>query len=209
MKIGIVCANGKQGRELTKQALQRGHDVTVYVRKENKTEANKAVIKDLFELTREDFTGVDAVLDAFGSAPGEDPSSHAKSLLHLADCLSGTDARLLVVGGAGSLYIDPLHTLCLKDTVEFPSEYKAVSEAMKASLDQLRKREDVRWTYICPAEEFLPDGEKRGEYALTGEEFAVDKEGRSAISYADYAAAMLDEAERGDHIRQRIGVYYA
>lgn len=208
MKLGIVCANGKEGQALTKEALQRGLDVTVFVRNANRTPAKKAVLKDLFDLTKADFKGFDVILDAFGTHPNQDPSLHSKSLIHLADCLSNTTTRLLIVGGAGSLYLNKDHTMCVKDAPDFPKAYKPVSNAMKDSLDLLRLRKDVRWTYISPAIEFLPDGKRTGTYALAGEEFTPNKEGKSYISYADFAIAMLDEAEKGNHIQERISFYH-
>ena len=67
MKIAVVCANGKAGRLIVKEALARGMDVTALVRGENRSDAKKVLIKDVFELTREDLAGFDAVVDAFGA----------------------------------------------------------------------------------------------------------------------------------------------
>ena len=77
---------------------------------------------------------------------------------------------------------------------------------MKNSLNALRKRDDVRWTYVSPAAEFIADGERTGKYILAGEEFTTNEKGESKISYADYALAMVDEAVSGSHIHQRISV---
>lgn len=207
MKLGIVCANGKEGQQLVDEALRRNLNVTVFVRNKNRTKATKAVLKDLFDLKGEDFKGLDVVLSAFGTGEGVDPSLHSKALKHLCDCLKGTKTRLLVVGGAGSLYVDKAHKTCLKDTPSFPEEYKPVSNAMALTLEELRQRKDVLWTYVSPAADFDPEGKRVGRYALAGEEFTVNKEGKSYISYADYAIAMIDEATKGNHLQERISVY--
>ena len=110
MKIAVVCANGKEGQLITKEAISRGFDVTAVVRGENKSEARKAIIKYLFDLTNEDLRGFDAVVDAFGAWAPETLPQHSTSLKVLCDALSGTDTRLLVVGGTGSLYVNPEHT---------------------------------------------------------------------------------------------------
>lgn len=65
--IAVVAANGKAGQLIVKEALERGHDVTVFVRSENRTPAKKTVIKDIMELTAQDLEGFDAVVDAFGA----------------------------------------------------------------------------------------------------------------------------------------------
>ena len=77
---------------------------------------------------------------------------------------------------------------------------------MAKALGELRERKDVRWTYISPTGDFQADGEKTGHYILGGEELTLNEKGESIISYADYAAAMVDEITKGDHIRERISV---
>ena len=77
---------------------------------------------------------------------------------------------------------------------------------MAKALSELRQRQDVKWTYISPAGDFQADGERSGRYILGGEELTLNSRGESIISYADYAIAMIDEIEKGNHIRQRISV---
>lgn len=126
---------------------------------------------------------------------------------HLADALSGTDARLIVVGGAGSLYVDAEHEVQLVDTPDFPDAFKPLAKA----LEELRGRDDVRWTFVSPAADFQADGERTGRYLLAGEELTTNSRGESVISYADYAIAIVDEAERtaDAHVRERISVVRA
>lgn len=204
--IAVVAANGHSGQLIVKEALERGHDVTVFVRSENRTPAKKAVIKDIMELTAQDLEGFDAVVDAFGAWTPETLSQHSTTLAHLSDILSGSDTRLLVVGGAGSLYLNPEHSLTVAQSPDFPEAFNPLALAMGAALTELRKRDDVRWTYISPACDFQAEGERTGEYILSGEELTVNERGESIISYADFAVAMLDEIESGNHVGQRISV---
>ena len=206
MKIAVVCANGKTGSLVVKEALDRGFDVTAVVRGENKSEAKKVIGKDIFDLTAEDLSGFDAVVDAFGAWTPETLPLHSTSLSHLCDILSGTDTRLLVVGGAGSLYVDPEHTVQVMDTPDFPDAFKPLAAAQGKALAELRERNDVKWTFISPAGDYQADGERTGKYILAGEELTLNSKGESIISYADYAIAMVDEIEKGSHIRQRISV---
>lgn len=206
MKIAVVCANGKAGKLIVEEALNRNMEVTAVVRNENKTAAPQAIVKDLFELSAEDLPGFDAVVDAFGAWTPETLPQHSTSLKHLCDILSGTETRLLVVGGAGSLYVNPEHTIQVMDGADFPEEFKPLAAAQGKALDELRGRTDVRWTFISPAADFQADGERTGAYLLGGEELILNDAGESIISYADYAIAMVDEIEKGDHIQQRISV---
>lgn len=206
MKIAVICANGKAGRLIVKEAVSRGIDVTAVVRESNQTDAKNVLQKDLYKLTNEDMKGFDVVIDAFGAWTEETLPQHSTSLKHLCDILSGTNTRLLVVGGAGSLYVNPEHTACVADGPDFPDAFKPLAAAMAKALEELRQRDDVLWTYVSPAGDFQPEGERAGRYILGGEELTLNKNGESVISYADYAIAMVDEAQNGSHIKQRISV---
>ena len=209
MKMAVVCANGKAGKLIVKEAVERGLDVTAIVRGENRSAAKKALVKDLFDLKSADLKGFDVVVDAFGAWTPETLPLHSTSLKHLCDILSGTDTRLLVVGGAGSLYVDPKHTAQVMDGPDFPEVFKPLATNMGKALDELRGRNDVKWTYISPAGDFQAEGERTGKYIQAGEELTLNGRGESIISYADYAIAMVDEAVSGNHIRQRISVVRA
>ncbi len=206
MKIAVICANGKEGKLIVKEALERGLDVTAVVRGENQSAASKVIQKDLFALTSADLEGFDAVIDAFGAWTPETLPQHSTSLKHLCDLVSGSEIRLLVVGGAGSLYVNPEHTAQVMDGADFPEIFKPLAAHMGKALEELRARTDVKWTYISPAGDFQADGPRTGKYLLGGEELLLNAKGESVISYADYAIAMVDEAVNGNHIRQRISV---
>lgn len=206
MKIAVICANGKAGKLIVKEAVSRGLDVTAVVRGENATEAKEVLKKDLFDLTADDLKEFDVVIDAFGAWTEETLPLHSTSLKHLCDILSGTDTRLLIVGGAGSLYVNPEHTVCVADGPDFPDAFKPLASAMAKALSELRERKDVKWTYISPAGDFQAEGERIGKYILGGEELTLNSKGESIISYADYAIAMVDEAVNGNHIQKRISV---
>ncbi|MBQ7569039.1 NAD(P)-dependent oxidoreductase [bacterium] len=209
MKLAVVCANGKAGRLIVKEAVARGLDVTAVVRGENHSDASQAISKDLMDLTKEDLAGFDAVIDAFGVWAPEALSQHSVTLKHLCDLLSHTSTRLLVVGGAGSLYTSPAHTAQVFEAPDFPEMFKPLASAQAKSLEELRQRNDVRWTYVSPAGDFQAEGERSGHYILAGEELTVNSRGESIISYADYAIAMIDELISGQHIQQRISVVRA
>ena len=206
-KVAVVCAAGKEGRLLVDEALSRGYEVTGFVR--NAAQINpkaKLVVKDLFDLTREDLIGFDVVIDAFGAWTPETLPLHRTSLRHLCDVLSGTNVRLLVVGGAGSLYVNKEHTVQVKDLESFPEMFKPLATNMGEALAELRGRDDVRWTYLSPAGDFRADGARTGKYLPGGEEYFVNAKGESVNSYADYAIAMIDEIENANNVQKRFSV---
>ena len=207
MKIAVVAANGRTGKLITAEAIERGLDVTAIVRRDNKSAATQVIQKDIMDLTKEDLASFDVVIDAFGTWDPEKMDQHSATLGHLSDILAGTKTRLLVVGGAGSLYTDQTHTTMISNLPTFPDAFQPVAQGMKKSLDALRKRTDVNWTYISPAADFQAEGPRTGSYTLAGEEFTTNKKGESAISYADYAIAMVDEAQQGQHNQERISVH--
>lgn len=205
----MVCANGRVGTLVVKEALNRGLDVTAVVRGDNKTAAKNVIKKDLFDLTAADLDGFDVVVDAFGAWKEEELPNHTKSLMHLCDILSGKKTRLVVVGGAGSLYVNPEHTAVVSDGPDYPPQFLPLAKAQGKALEELRKRSDVQWTFISPAGDFQADGERTGKYILAGEELTLNSRGESIISYADYAIALVDEIVSGNHIQQRISVVRA
>lgn len=209
-RIAVLAADGRAAKKIITEAVSRGNEVVAFGRHdENKTDAKTYIKKEIQELTREDLEGFDAVVDAFGAWTEETLPLHSVTTAHLADILSGTEVRLLIVGGAGSLYVNPEHTVTVMDTPDFPDAFKPLAAAMGKALGELRKRTDMKWTYISPAGDFQAEGERSGKYILGGEELTLNDRGESVISYADYAIAMVDEIEKGNHVQERISVVRA
>ena len=209
MKVAVICSNGKVGKLVVKEALSAGFEVTGFARGENKSEAKKYVQKDIFDITKQDLTGFDVVVDAFGAWTEPELPNHGKSLAHLCCLLSGTKTRLLIVGGAGSLYTNKEHTARVMEGANFPDIFKPLANAMGSALDDLRKRNDVQWTYISPAADFQADAPKTGKWLWAGEELTLNTKSESIISYADYAAALVEEIAKGGNIQKRISVVRA
>ena len=209
MKVAVICSNGKVGKLVVKEALAAGFEVTGFARGENKSEAKKYVQKDIFDITKQDLTGFDVVVDAFGAWTEPELPNHGKSLAHLCSLLSGTKTRLLIVGGAGSLYTNKEHTARVMEGANFPDIFKPLANAMGSALDDLRKRNDVQWTYISPAADFQVDAPKTGKWLWAGEELTLNTKSESIISYADYAAALVEEIAKGGNIQKRISVVRA
>ena len=207
MKIAVIGANGKAGKLIVKEAIERNHDVTAVVRSENKSEASKAINKDLFELTKADLTDFDVVVSAFGTFNPDTLSLHSKTVEHFSKILDGTNTHLLIVGGAGSLYLDSSKTTKLFESPEFPEIFKPLAKAQADELDLLRTKENINWTFVSPAADFVEDGPKTNNYAIAGEIFSTNEEGVSYVSYADYASALLDIIEANSNIKERVSIY--
>ncbi|MFZ2821604.1 MAG: NAD(P)H-binding protein [Lactococcus raffinolactis] len=203
-KFLVVAANGKAGQKIVNELIARDLDVTVAVRQANKTQASQVIIKDLFDLNASDVKNFDILIDAFGAWAPESLPQHTTSLEHLAAILA-PNARLVIVGGAGSLYLDASHTVALKDSDGFPDAFKPLASAMGEGLAHLRTL-DVDWTYISPAADFVADGKKKGHYVIEGEVFSTDDNGVSQISYADYATALVDIATSDNYHKARVSV---
>lgn len=203
MKVAIIGANGKSGSNLVQEALKQGHDVTAIVRnKEYKNGDVKVVYKDVFELSKADLEGFDAVISAFAAWTPETFPLHKNVAKHLADALSGTKTRLLVIGGAGTLYVDDKGTMAM-DTPDFPPEYMGVARATAESFFELKDRSDVLWTYVSPAGDYDANGARTGKYVLGGDNLILNSKNESYISYADLALAVIDELKNGAFVQKR------
>ena len=209
MKIAVVASNGKASKAIIAELIARGHAVTAFARSANRSAAKEFVQKDIMALTKDDLSGFDAVVDGFGAYTPETLPLHTQTSQHLADLVAGTDTRLYIVGGAGSLYVDPAHTVQLLDTPEFPAEFYPLAKAQTDELAALRSRTDARWVFVSPAADFRADGAKTGKYVLGGEELTLSAAGESVISYADYALGMVDLIESGAHVGERVSLVQA
>ena len=208
MKIGIIGASGKAGSMILKEASERGHEVTAIVRSASKMANSDAAVieKDIFNLTAADIKGLDVVVNAFGAAPGQE-HLHVEAGRKLIELFKQVpETRLIVVGGAGSLYVDKEKTTQLYDTPEFPKEYLPTAKNQGQNLQDLKEAEGLKWTFISPAAFFNPEGKRTGSYQKGQENLIVNAAGESYISYADYAIAVVDEAEKGEHINERFTV---
>lgn len=208
MKIGIIGASGKAGSMILKEASERGHEVTAIVRSASKMANSDAAVieKDIFNLTAADIKGLDVVVNAFGAAPGQE-HLHVEAGRKLIELFKQVpETRLIVVGGAGSLYVDEEKTTQLYDTPEFPKEYLPTAKNQGQNLQDLKEADGLKWTFISPAAFFNPEGKRTGSYQKGQENLIVNTAGESYISYADYAIAVVDEAEKGEHVNERFTV---
>ncbi|ULM96636.1 NAD(P)-dependent oxidoreductase [Peribacillus frigoritolerans] len=208
MKIGIIGASGKAGSLILKEALTRGHEVTAIVRNEARVQIQGASVleKDVFDLKEEDIKEFDVVVNAFGAAPGKE-HLHVDAGKILIEAMKGApQTKLIVVGGAGSLFVDEAKTIRVLYTPEFPKEYFATAFNQSKNLGDLQNATDIQWTFISPSAFFDPQGNRTGRYKLGKDNLLVNSKGESYVSYADFALAVLDEIENPQHINQRFTV---
>jgi putative NADH-flavin reductase len=208
MKIGVIGASGKAGSLIVKEAVDRGHQVTAIVRDASKIlDANITVLeKEILKLTSDDLKPFDAVVNAFGAPAGQE-HQHVDAGNVLIEALNNApDTRLIVVGGAGSLFVDPDQTTQLYDTAEFPKEYLPTAKNQGENLEILKQTDSIQWSFISPAIFFSPDGKRTGAYQQGKENLFFNAKGESYISYADYAIAVVDEIENPQHTNERFTV---
>ncbi|MDR5739340.1 MULTISPECIES: NAD(P)H-binding protein [unclassified Caballeronia] len=202
-KVAIIGATGNAGSRLLEEALRRGHMVTALARDTSTLEAREGLGTRNVDATdtaalADAIAGHDAVFSAtrFASVP--------ESAIVGAVKRAGV-ARLMVVGGAGSLYVAPGRRVL--DAPGFPPAYREEATAGAAFLDALRRERDVLWTFVSPSAEFV-SGPRTRRFRLGVDELLVDGSGRSWISFDDFAIAFLDAFERGESVRQRFTVGY-
>ncbi|MBR9910931.1 MAG: NAD(P)H-binding protein [Gammaproteobacteria bacterium] len=213
MKITVFGAAGNVGRRVVAEALSRGHRVTAAVRNPARAaDIPASVTTQIADIAnRQDVArvsvGQDVVVNATRPASGreQDIEANTRGLL---TGLTGSGARLLVVGGAASLIVpDGAGRMLLDDPRYLDPSLRHIGQA---SLDQHRLCSEVThldWAYLSPPAELMA-GERTGTYRLGGDELLLDREGRSRISMADLAVALLDEIESPRHHQQRFTVAY-
>ncbi|NNA21786.1 NAD(P)-dependent oxidoreductase [Pseudomonas lundensis] len=202
-KIAIIGATGRADSQLLEEALRRGHSVIAIARHASKIGHREHVVtKDVdvhdAQALQEAVAGSDVVLSAahFSTLPVEAIIEPVKK--------AGVK-RLLFVGGAGSLLL-PDGTKVI-DSEGFPDEYKPEATAGGQYLETLRKEQDLDWTFLSPSAEFV-EGERTGKFRLGKDHLLIGADGKSWITFADFAIALLDEVEHPAHSRQRFTVGY-
>ena len=202
-KIAILGATGRAGSQLLQEALRRGHSVTAIARKASEmapragVSAHNVDVRDASALEQA-VTGHDAV---FSAARFSDISASA-----IIEAVKKAGVRrLLVVGGAASLFVAPGQRLL--DTPNFPAAWKMEATAGAAYLEALRKEKGLDWTFLSPSALFV-EGPRTGVFRLGQDDLLVAADGKSSISFADFAIAFLDEFERPAHTRRRFTVGY-
>ena len=214
MKIALIGATGFVGSAVLAELLGRGHQVTVLARDPAKLApaAGLTVLKADAQNEADVSQAVqnqDAVVSAYN--PGWSvPDLHDQFLRGARAIVAGVKAsgvkRLLVVGGAGSLFVAP--GVQLVDTPEFPAEWKQGALAARQAMTELQTESSLEWTFVSPPV-FLEPGERTGHYRLGGDEpLQAATGGPARVSSADLAVAIVDELEKGRHVRQRFTVGY-
>jgi len=211
-RIVVLGGTGYAGRHIVAEAVSRGHEVVSVSRSEpsNPVDGARNVQGSVLDLASlgDVFDGADAVVSAL-SPRGDMENSVLDALGGLVEKLSGTKTRIGVVGGAGGSLVAPGGPRLFD--LDFPEEYKHEAQVGIDSLALLESTdESLDWFFIHPAEVFGPwaEGERTGHYRDGGDVLVRDAEGKSFISGADFAIAVVDEVERGTHRRQRFTVGY-
>jgi hypothetical protein len=211
MNVVLIGATGMIGSRILKELLSRGHHVKALMRNPAKLapQPNLDVVEgNIFRAAdvAQAAAGADAVISAYG--PGTDRDGAGRLLDAMEGLMTGLARagvrRVIVVGGAGSLFVAP--GLQLVDAPNFPAAWKAIALAHREALELLRKS-DLDWTYLSPAAEIAP-GERTGKFRLGEDDLLTDASGHSRISAEDFAIALVDELEQGKHIRKRFTVAY-
>jgi putative NADH-flavin reductase len=203
MKIAVIGASGNAGSRITAELARRGHAVTAIARNPEKStaQANVAAIKgDVM-----DQAGLASLLAGHDAAISSVHFLASDPVKLIAAAKESKVARYLVVGGAGSLEVAP--GVRLVTTPGFPVAYKAEAEKGAAFLDLLRAEKELNWTFLSPSALFTA-GERTGKFRLGTDQLLTASDGKSSISFEDFAVALADEIERPAHIHQRFTVGY-
>ena len=201
--IAIIGASGNVGTQLVSEALRRGHIVTAIARDPSKLGKHPGLT--LKSLDLHDSNALQAALEGHAAVISSVRFQGLRPSAIIEPVKASKVTRLLVVGGAASLNVAPGQRLL--DSPHFPAEYKAEATAAAAFLNALRQERELDWTFLSPSAEFV-SGERTGTFQTGKDDLLKDANGRSWISFQDFAIALLDELEHPTHSRERFTVGY-
>lgn len=214
-KVAVIGATGFVGTQVVKELESRGYSVDAIVRDISKVEQKENVVAKSIDINNidelaEGLKGNDAVINTF-NAGWTNPNLYNDFLngsknIEKAVEKSGVQ-RFITVGGAGSLFIDGKQ---LVDGPDFPVDIKPGATAARDYLIEIKKNENLDWTFFSPAIEMHPGtaGIRTGKYRTSLESPVFDENGRSILSVEDVAVVLVDELEQNNHIRERFTAAY-
>lgn len=221
LDIVVYGATGTIGEYVVSEALDRGHRVTAVSRSPadiTATHPNLAAVEgDLLDIdsVADIVAGKDVVILSVRGVIGDSgtPDSAlqfiaAENLVDVLFRMGDSTPRLIHVGGAGSLEVEPGVLFAERlPKILLPKELEIEILGQILALEFYRKVDDVEWTYVTPPKRFTA-GPRTGRFRIGGDRALADDLGRTRVSRADFAVALIDEAERAEHVRERISVAY-
>lgn len=211
----LIGASGFVGTAILNELLNRGHKVTAIVRDPAKVNASNPNLKVIqadvtdTDVLIEASKGKDAVISAYN--PGwKNPNIYEETLKNyplIVDSVKKAGVeRLLIVGGAGTLFYAP--GKMVMDADDVPAKLlPGIKSLGEFYLNTLRKENDIDWIFLSPAANMTP-GERTGKFRIGKDDLVVDVNGDSNISVEDYAVAMVDELEQKHHHKERFTIGY-
>jgi len=208
MKIGIIGANGRLGTKITKQALERGFEVKgIIYDGEVPFEKVELLHKSVFDLSKEDVEDIDALISAFGGGFHTDPKINAQVFEKYAEIMELTHKRMIVIGGAGSLFTDSTREQREYQQEGYSKTLAAISENICKGIQFLKNTKKLEYTVVCPSRKFDFEGQHTGKYKIgESEELLFNSNGESYVTYEDLAQAMLDIAQSNQYNQQVVTV---
>ncbi len=216
MKVVVLAATGQAGRTILSELIHRGHQITAVVRNTDKLPKSIHSISDSFDNAQsiaKIIQGADAVVSAYGPAK-DDPRffsdvSYTDQLARFTELVieavrEAKVPRLVVVGGAGSLWFSPGVTVL--NSGHWPDVLAPIAKSHMNAFAALRVS-DINWTYFSPPMLIEP-GVRTGVFRLGGDDVIFDDTGKSRVSFEDYAIALVDELEKPAHEHKRFTIGY-
>lgn len=214
-KVVLIGATGFVGSAILNELVECGHEVTAVVRNVEKLPKNALVKPVKEDVGNEDavaklLEGKDAVISAYN--PGwTNPNITQETIVNYRHILAAAKksgiGRLLIVGGAGTLFCAP--GVRILETGVLPNEImNGVVALGYVYLNMLSNEKELDWVFFSPAGTFDEKGERTGKFRLGKDDLVVDAEGNSHISVQDYAIAMVDELEKPAHHKERFTIGY-
>lgn len=219
LNILVYGATGRVGFHVVDEGLRRGHHVTAVSRDPSRINVQhpnlRAVQGDLLDSASiAKLAGnQDVIIVSVRGGKSKTPESAlqrvaVENVVNVLRTMGNSAPRLIHVGGAGSLVVKPgvLYADELRKGL-MPKWLEVEIQGQILTLEYLRTVTDVKWSYATPPKNFT-NGKRTGKFRIGGDKLMEDDSGKSAISRADFAVALIDEAENAEHIKKRFSVAY-
>ena len=215
--VVIYGASGRVGGVIAAEALDRGHQVVGVSR----DPGSLNIEGDNFSAVQGDVTSLESMLEVVAGAdavvisvrgigPGNTPeeavtSRAAETFIQTAQALGDAAPRVIQISGGTTLRVNGVSGLDNPELREGTPQHGNAFGHWRA-IEAYRASEGVQWAVMTPPPGAMLPGERTGEYRLGEEEVLFNAQGESTISVADFAVAVIDEAEQSESLGKRAAV---
>lgn len=194
MELIIFGATGQTGSAAVEIALEKGHNVTAFVREPEKmtlTHRNLRIVQGDaldYESVASAIVGHEAVISALGARTLDPTTLHSEASQNIIRAMEQHGIQKIAVVLSVGLLVDEVEP----QFVHVMQEHRRIAESLRAS--------SLEWVGVCPP--YITQDKPSGNYWVGNNTVPP----RFQVSRYDLAAFCVQQMENNQHVHQLVGI---